>query len=81
MELPMPRFGQMTWQSSARLVALACWACALALTGGMGWHAWTSIQETSGPYSYGVSQLDTAITVRRAPTDAEIIAHKNRVAR
>lgn len=81
MELRMIRFGQMTWQSSARLVALTCWAIAFALTGGMGWHAWVSIQETSGPHRFGATQVDTAITATLALTDAEIIAHKNRVAR
>lgn len=81
MELRMIRFGQMTWQSSARLIAMASWALAIALTGGMGWQAWSSIQETSGPHRFGASQVDTAITATLALTDAEIIAHKNRVAR
>lgn len=77
----MIRFGHMTWQSSARLVAMACWVAALALTASMGWHAWTSIQATAGPHSFGASQAHTALVAMRALTDAEIIAHKNRVAR
>ncbi len=77
----MIRFDHMTWQSSARLVALACWVAALALTGGMGWTAWTSMRATAGPHSFGASPAYTAMIAIQALTDAEIIANKNRVAR
>lgn len=76
----MLRFGQISWQSSARLIALASWALALALTGGMGWQAWTAIQQTTGLSGYGSTQIDTAMAVPARPSDAEIIADKNRVA-
>ncbi|SDM28005.1 hypothetical protein SAMN04488568_10832 [Maricaulis salignorans] len=81
MELRMTRFGRMTWHSSARLVALASWALAIALTGSMGWQAWTAIQETNGAQRYGGSQVDTAMMASQSLTDAQLIAHKNRVAR
>tara|TARA_R110000868_G_scaffold120773_1_gene320585 strand:- start:21130 stop:21459 length:330 start_codon:yes stop_codon:yes gene_type:complete len=61
----------MSWQSSARLIALACWATAFALTGGMGWHAWSIMQDTAPGAYYTASQVDTAITaVRLAGNDA-----------
>ncbi|WP_339742745.1 hypothetical protein [uncultured Maricaulis sp.] len=77
----MIRFGQISWQSSARLIALASWALALALTGGMGWQAWTAIQQSAGLSGYGSTQVDTALILQPAPSAAEIIATKNRVAR
>jgi hypothetical protein len=81
MELPMPRFGQMTWQSSARLIALASWALAVALTGSMGWQAWTSIQGTTGSSRYRSAQIDTALIAPAFPTNAQIIANKHLGAR
>lgn len=78
MEFPMLRFGHMSWQSSARLIALASWALAIALTGSMGWQAWTSIQQTTGSSGYGTNQVDTAITAARPLSVVEIIAYKNR---
>ncbi|WP_417470989.1 hypothetical protein [Maricaulis sp.] len=74
----MLRFGPMSWHSSARLIALASWVLAIALTGSMGWQAWTSIRQATGSSSYGTSQGDTAITVARPLSRIEIIAYKNR---
>tara|TARA_R110002095_G_scaffold73739_1_gene62800 strand:+ start:1083 stop:1358 length:276 start_codon:yes stop_codon:yes gene_type:complete len=77
-ELRMNRFGQMTWQSGARLIALASWALAIALTGSMGWQAWTSIQETTGSSRYGSAQVDTVMAAPAFPTNAQIVANKHR---
>ncbi len=81
MELRMTRFGQMTWQSSGRLIALASWALAIALTGSMGWQAWTAVQATNGAPRYGSTQIDTAMIAPQLLTDAQVIANKNRAAR
>ncbi|WP_417495664.1 hypothetical protein [Maricaulis sp.] len=77
----MPRFERMTWQSSARLVALASWVLAIALTGGMGWQAWTAIQETNHAPRYGSARTETVARVAHSLTDAQIIAQKDRVVR
>lgn len=58
----MIRFDQLTWRFSARLVALACWALAITLTGNMGWHAWTSLQDSRVSLSsYRHETVDTAL--------------------
>jgi hypothetical protein len=78
MEMRMIRFGQISWQACARLVALGTWALALALTGGMGWQAWTALQDSA---NYGYSQIDTALISRQSTIDALLIDSRKRVAR
>ena len=77
----MIRFGRMTWQSSARLIALSSWTLAIALTGSMGWQAWTSVQATNGVSRFGSTQLESAATSPQILTDAQIIAGKHWVVR
>ncbi len=76
----MLRFGQIDWQSSARLIALTPWVLALALTGGMGWQAWTAIQQTTATFRYISTEADPAMDSPLAPSNADIVANKNRVA-
>ena len=68
------------WQRSARYVALASWALAAALTVGMGWQAWTAVQDTTGPSRYDGYQVDTSISPAMLQTAARIVANKNRAA-
>jgi len=81
MDARMTRFGRMTWHSSARLIALSSWAIAIALTGSLGWQAWTSVQATTGQSHFGSTQIDTALIAPQILSDAQIIAEKNWVVR
>ena len=74
----MIRTDRMTWQRSARYVALASWALAAALTVGMGWQAWTAVQDTTGPSRYDGRRVDSSTTPTTLQSAARIVADKNR---
>ncbi|WP_417480993.1 hypothetical protein [Maricaulis sp.] len=74
----MTRSDRMTWQCSARYVALASWALAAALTAGMGWQAWMAVRDASGAARYESSEFDTTITSTSLQAAARIVAGKNR---